>query len=466
MGTWSAGITGNDTAQDLYTEYTAAFYKYDVDTALEKIEHYVRTEMFDESDGEEWCAYCYSLADFMWKKGILTERVRSRALEMIDSGFGLELWEAEGKKALESRKKKLREFREKLVSPMPPKKKIKPDVYLERIFEDGDIVAVQLQTAGKTYSQERDWPLTDEEFHGYDGKYVLMQLVNCSASWTSAIVPEVKDHWACFRLFDGVYDTVPEKLDPESLREATIHEGHRLSPYFSCESSLFYFKKRNYRVLCNRKDLLPEAEPRSTCHIFWKINRPWMNPDSIILAAMNIDIHCGEYTGGPARLAEICRLANRYGRYDARLPGNWDDRRFSAEKELTEKRIRAHYMGGEAPELLSKEENEAIFLKEEEQIGENIRAALAAGGKLLCCTLGTEIGIVTVEKTRVDNIYMEGRYQQKGFGAQLLSYALTWAGDGAYIDVPRNHRALLKICQRLGLMREDTGGACIRMKKP
>ena len=56
MGTWSASITGNDTAQDLIAEYKAAFYKFDVDTAVSKIDAYVRT-LFNESEEEEWCNY-------------------------------------------------------------------------------------------------------------------------------------------------------------------------------------------------------------------------------------------------------------------------------------------------------------------------------------------------------------------------------------------------------------------------
>ena len=91
MGAWSAGINGNDTAQDLRSEYTAAFWYYDVPAALEKIEAYVRT-MVNETDEDEWCCYVYSLADFMWKKGILTEEVRDRAVGMIDSGFGLDAY--------------------------------------------------------------------------------------------------------------------------------------------------------------------------------------------------------------------------------------------------------------------------------------------------------------------------------------------------------------------------------------
>ncbi len=153
MGAWSTSITGNDTAKDLYIEYVAAFYKYDVEEALKRIDDYVRGDLFDESDAEEWCNYFYSLADFMWKKGILTDSIRDKAIAMIDSGFGLELWAEAGQKTLDSRKKKLEEFKTKILSPQPPKKKIKPNVNTERIFDDGDIIAIQLQTIEKPYTE-------------------------------------------------------------------------------------------------------------------------------------------------------------------------------------------------------------------------------------------------------------------------------------------------------------------------
>ena len=100
MGAWSVSITGNDTAEDLKSEYQAAFFYYDVETALSKIDEYVRAGGFDESDEEEWCNYYYSLADFMWRKGILTNSVRDTAVQMIDSEFGLALWGESGEKVL------------------------------------------------------------------------------------------------------------------------------------------------------------------------------------------------------------------------------------------------------------------------------------------------------------------------------------------------------------------------------
>ena len=155
MGAWSVSITGNDTAQDLQTEYTVAFWKYDISEALQRIDQFVRQDM-DESDEGEWADYYYSLANFMWKKGILTDEVRDKAIAMIDQNFGLEIWAESGEKILKSRKKTLAAFREKLLSPQPPRKKIKPNIFPQRIFNDGDIIAIELQTAGKPYTNGRE----------------------------------------------------------------------------------------------------------------------------------------------------------------------------------------------------------------------------------------------------------------------------------------------------------------------
>ncbi len=117
MGSWSAGVWGNDTAEDLKFEYQCAFYRYDPEEAVRRLDEYVRTSVGDESDTIEWCNYIYSLADFMWKKGILTEAVKTAAVSMIDSGFGLDEWEKSGKSALAKRQKALEELRAQLLSP-------------------------------------------------------------------------------------------------------------------------------------------------------------------------------------------------------------------------------------------------------------------------------------------------------------------------------------------------------------
>lgn len=433
MGTWNTSITGNDTAKDLYIEYTAAFYKFDVEEALRRIDNYIRTEMFDESDEEEWCNYIYSLADFMWKKGILTDSIKEKSIEMIDSGFGLELWAESGKKTLDSRKKKLVELKEKLLSPQPQKKKIKPNVNTKRIFCDGDIIAVQLQTSGKPYTEQESKPIFEKDFHALDGKYILMQLVGCYTSWTSSIVPEVKDYWACFRLFDGIYDTIPNDVDLLSLKDALIHQGQKLSSIFTCESNMFYFKRRNYKVICNRNELLSGLDTNSNNFIFWGINKPWVNPDSQIVAAMGNQIICKEFSGNIEQVEHICRHANRYGRFD-----------FS----------------------LSREENETRYIKEENIIAERINKVILEAGKLYSISFVREIGVVTVNNGHIDNLYIEGQYQRNGFGTILLDYVLSISGEGAYIDVPVSNKELIHICDKVGLVKTEETENTVQMMKP
>lgn len=284
MGAWSISITGNDTAQDLLSEYSAAFYKYEVSEAVQRIDDYVRAYLFDESDEEEWCNYIYSLADYMWKKGILTDGVKNKALQMIDSDFGLELWAESGNRILEKRKKVLSELKSKILSPMSSAKKIRLNIHTERIFENGDIIAIQLQTSGKPYTENEKLKMTDEEFHSYDGKYIVLQLVDCYASWASIIAPDVKDYWAYFKLYNAIYDEVPQNIDLSELKPAEIREKNEISSCFSCESSMFYFKRRNYQLLGNCKcDVDTE---KSNCSIFFGINKPWYNPDSLLIAAV------------------------------------------------------------------------------------------------------------------------------------------------------------------------------------
>ena len=421
MGAWSTSITGNDTASDMRQEYCAAFYKYPVDEALAKIDSYVRKYMCDESDAEEFCDYYYSLADFMWKKGILTDKVRDRAIAMIDSKFGLDIWAESGEKTLRSREKVLSAFREQLLSPQPKKKSIKPNVNTERIFEDGDIIAVQLQTAGKKYTHSWAKPMSDEEFHSYDGKYVLMQLVRCRSSWSSVIVPEVKDWWAEFRLFDVIYDTVPDEVDISKLKLARIPEGEYESMFY-CASKMYYFKRRKYKLLGNSRDGLDAKLKNYNC-ISWDVNRDHYNPDSKIVASIGNQLCCEDFKGSEEQLSAIYYYANRYGR------GLYN---------------------------LSEEEERTLFEAEAKEIRKNIDSALAAGGKLLSIKYGRTIGIVTVCGKCVDNLYIEGRFQNHGFGTELLSYALSVAGDAAYVDVPEDRIGMIKTCRKCGLVEGES----------
>ena len=293
MGSWGAGISGNDTAMDLRTEYQAAFYYFDVETALEKIDGYVRKEGFEESDEGEWCDYYYSLADFMWKKGILTDGVRDRAIEMIDSGFGLDIWEETGKAALKERKKVLEKFREKLCTPQPAKKKIKIDRYMKPIFETGDVVAFQLQTLDKTYlapDSKKGWLRSrfDEAFfRSCHGKWVVMRKAYDHIGYQSAIVPEVRDIWPTFQLYGAVFDECPTMEMLKNVPWAITKHDPGTGAFWT-EGTIFHLKKRNCRVIGSSSEDMISVEQFSydqDCVFFGKPCETY-NADTIILNAM------------------------------------------------------------------------------------------------------------------------------------------------------------------------------------
>lgn len=249
MGAWGTSITGNDTAQDLRTEYQAAFFYYDVETALEKIYAYVRAEGINEADEEEWCNYYYSLTDFMFKKGILTDCVKEKALQMIDSGFGLEVWEESGVTVLEKRKKVLAEFKDKICSPQPPKKKIRINLFMKPIFNVGDVVAIRLKTADKTYLV-KDSRFDEAFFRNCHDKWVALRKLEDIVSYSSAIVPEVKDIWPQFQLYGKIFDECPTLEQLEDVPWAKCFHGAKYGIY-ECEGSMVYFKRRDCQVLGN-----------------------------------------------------------------------------------------------------------------------------------------------------------------------------------------------------------------------
>ena len=292
MGSWGTGISGNDTAMDLRSEYQAAFYYFDVETALQKIDTYVRNEGFDESDEGEWCDYYYSLADFMWKKGILTEHVKQRTLEMIVSGFGLEIWEETGKVALKERKKVLEKFREKLCSEQPPKKKIKINIYMKPILQIGDVVAFQLQTLDKTYLSRNTcgWlqsRFTEEFFRSCHGKWVVMRKAYDHISYRSSIVPEVCDIWPHFQLYATIFDECPTMEIIKDIPWANT-KSNSGSGVFYTEGSLSYLKKRNYKVIGSSLENIAieeNMEMNTDCFFFGSPGDTY-NADTIILNAI------------------------------------------------------------------------------------------------------------------------------------------------------------------------------------
>lgn len=288
MGAWNCTINGNDTAQDLISEYQAAFYYNDIETALKKICEYANRYI----EQDEICDFIYSLADFMWKKGILTEDVKNEAIKLIDSNYGLEIWKESGNKILEKRKKVLKEFKEKLLSPQPSRKKISLGINITPIFEQGDIVTFQLKLKNLDCSK---YPNFDTSLiEKYDEKYIVFRKIFNHISYTSSIEPNVKNVWAIFQIIPLYFDEEPTLKNLSHLFNNEIE----FKEMILTDSNLFYFKRRKYKLLGNKKDYIKEEETyindykenrnfNQVRDIFFSVNRPWYHPEIEFIKKIN-----------------------------------------------------------------------------------------------------------------------------------------------------------------------------------
>ncbi len=258
MGVWSASIDGNDTAADLKIEYSILFGKYDVETAVQKLDAYVKA-----NNGEdEYKVYVYSVARYMWKHGILTEEMKKRALNLIENDDLHEYVEV-GQPLLRQREKVLAQLKNMLSSPQPSKKDIKLEINPNRFLEVGDIVSLKLHESGQ---------------------YILLQKVYDSVGAGSSIEKDMKNIYPYFLLLDYFSDrepTLDDAMNSKPAKYTSIEYSYELQGkkpvaqrneivknyVFFCEGRSFHFARRKYRVLGNLEPKINYIIPRRELEI-------------------------------------------------------------------------------------------------------------------------------------------------------------------------------------------------------
>lgn len=275
-----ADIRENTSAYQLWSVFAAAFFCNDTETALAKIEDYVRL-FIDESQEELWADYFYFLADFMWEHGILTDGVRDRAIEMIDRGFAMCIWETEGAEAVRARQKALTQFREKLISAQPPRKEICIDIERQPIFQVGDLIALQLKTMDKVC------PLYflpgEEVYRSYDGKYIVLRKVADRVRPYADIEPQLLSYHVVFQLYNAIFDECPTV---EQLKDIPFVPTKNNSTFIS-ESCMALYEKRNCRVIGNNRENLPDlGKYLIPTYVLWEDYSPLGNAEGDVLGAI------------------------------------------------------------------------------------------------------------------------------------------------------------------------------------
>lgn len=218
MGAWGSGLYQDDVACEVRDYYIDCLRDED-GSAEDKTINYFQDELNDDDD----CAVVwFALADTQWKYGRLSETVKSKALEYIDNGINLQLWTEADEKLYSKRENVLADLKNKLLSPMPPKKKLRKPHVFTCSWNIGDVFAYQLKS---DMAREK----------GVFGKWFVLQKVNQADNLKNGSSPVVT-----VRLINS--DVCP---DINALKEPCIRIDRYLGYKWSYKLHLLVYSKKS-----------------------------------------------------------------------------------------------------------------------------------------------------------------------------------------------------------------------------
>lgn len=218
MGSWGTGLYQDDIACDV-RDYYIDCLREDDESAENKTLEYFEEEICDDEDGP---VVWFALADTQWKYGRLSEMVKNRALEYIDNGINLQLWNEVDNKLYAKREKVLSDLKDELLSPVPPKKKLRKPHVFTCSWNIGDVFAYQLKS---DTAREK----------GVFGKWLVMQKVNQADNLKNGLSPVVT-----VRLIDS--DVCP---DMNALKEPCIRIDRYMGYKWSYRLHLLVYSKKS-----------------------------------------------------------------------------------------------------------------------------------------------------------------------------------------------------------------------------
>src|SRR6516162_2497943 len=121
MGAWGPAIFSDDTASDVRGDYRDLVG--DGLTGPEATDHMLKDWRSSVDDPDDGPVFWLALAATQWTCGRLEERVKVKAIEIIDRGTDLDRWKHDAK-LLKQRQTVLLKLRAQLLSRQPPEKKI------------------------------------------------------------------------------------------------------------------------------------------------------------------------------------------------------------------------------------------------------------------------------------------------------------------------------------------------------
>lgn len=212
MGTYGPKLYQDDLAADVREQYIDRLHKGKTGAEItqEMLDEY-RAEIDDHDDAS---VFWFALADTQWELGRLESKVKETALALIDAGVDLARWNAEDPKGAKVRQRVIEDLRQKLLTPQPPEKPIKPYRLYRCAWAYGDVFAYQLTC-----------DLAKEK--GLWGRYLLIRKIDETTWHPGHIVPIVH-----IKMTDGtdLPSTVAQYDQAEFVQTRSIRYEERSWP--------------------------------------------------------------------------------------------------------------------------------------------------------------------------------------------------------------------------------------------
>jgi len=167
MGVWGTAIFSDDNAADLRQDYRRLIG--DGVSGPQATDRLLK-EWAPEGDPALEPVFWLALAVTQWSCGRLEERVKAKALAVIENGSALAQWRGSGNKVERKRQAVLDATRKKLESPQPVARPIKNRALARCEWARGDLIAYQLLSGNWIVLRMLD-PHTDQ-----GGSYPVCEL--------------------------------------------------------------------------------------------------------------------------------------------------------------------------------------------------------------------------------------------------------------------------------------------------
>lgn len=216
MGAWGYQLYQDDVSQETRDSYKKLLkIGLSNEEATNKL---IQDNQYLVNDMDDGPVFWFALADTQWKLGRLLSFVKEKAIQCVESGENLQMWQDQSPRLGAKRKQVLEELVQRLHSQMPEMKKIAPYTYFRNDWKIGDTFAYRLDGEHTRAC-------------GLAGRYLVLTKIGDY----ELLKGNDKD------VFPLVYSKItPDEYLPQTLEEIEQYEFVRSMPHFRLKK--FYYR--------------------------------------------------------------------------------------------------------------------------------------------------------------------------------------------------------------------------------